>query len=352
MLRIGQVFDKIVATPNLEIAAKLACSTRKDKSEVAHFNKDRENNLLKLQQELINGTFHSSKYRTFDKNEKGKIRHIADLPLYPDRILHWAICLIIEPIFIPKLISQTHASIPGRGYHGAVKQIYGYICSDNRIKFAMVIDIHKFFNSILKDVLKEKIHRTFKDRRFIDLMNGLIDEWTEPGIPIGNRYSPILANLYLNDVMHRMKERYHVHYLSMFMDDVCILGYSKEWLHRIKDVFEKEIGEIGLTLKKNYQIFPIDSRGIPFLGYRIFTDHILLLKPTKKRMIKATDHIWERQNDDTSYRLSEHEKGTLASYNGVLANCDGYHLKEKYMIPILNIEKDREMRDSMFLYSE
>lgn len=352
MMRIGNIFWKIVDLENLERASRLACQSRKDKTEVMAFLLDKKRLLKDLRESVIDGTFKSSIYRTFDKKEKGKLRHIADLPLYPDRILHWAICLIVEPLFIPKLISQTHASIPGRGYHGAVRQVYGYIRSDSKIQFALIMDIHKFFQSIIQKILKEELRRNFKDKRFVELMEQMIDDWKEPGIPIGNRYSPLLANMYMNRIMHTMKEKHHVHYLVMFMDDICILGYSKEWLWRIKRIFEKEIREIGLTLKSNYQIFPIDSRGIPFLGYRIFSDHILLLKPTKKRMIRATDRIYDKQNDDESYRLSEHEKGTLASYNGVLVNCDGWNLKEKYITPLLTTEKERENRDSMFLYSE
>ena len=55
----------------------------------------------------------------FKMNERGTERLVADLPLYPDRILHWAICLAAEDDLNRKLIAQTYASIPGRGYHQA-----------------------------------------------------------------------------------------------------------------------------------------------------------------------------------------------------------------------------------------
>ena len=113
------------------------------------------------------------------------------------------------------------------------------------------------------------------------------------------------------------------------MADVCILGYSKEWLHRILGIVRELLAEDGLELKKNYQIFPIDSRGIPFLGYRIFSDHVLLKNPVKKRMTKRLREIGEHKE------LTESDLGAVASYRGVLKWCDGRHLEKKVLGPIM-----------------
>ena len=290
---------------------------------------------------MINGNYSSSEYRTFTIKEKGKERFISDLPLYPDRILHWAICISCEERFNAKLIDQTYASIPGRGYHDAVRKVYGYIQSDPKIRYALVFDVHKFFQSLDRTILKDKMDKTFKDSRFLELMKQLIDEYPYSGIPIGNRYSPMLANLYLNEFDHTLKEKHHVHYYVRFMDDCCILGYSKEWLHKILKLITELLSELKLELKKNYQIFPIDSRGIHFLGYDIFSDHIRLRKETKQRMIHSLNSI-KTQQSDKSYLLTEHDKGVLSSYKGVLKICNGKRLQEKYILPIYAENEKRE----------
>ena len=125
-------------------------------------------------------------------------------------------------------------------------------------------------------------------------MDKLIEEYPYSGLPIGNRYSPMLANLYFSDMDHKLKQKYHAHYFISFMDDRCILGYSKKWLHRILDKVIQMLDELHLQIKPNYQIFPIDKRGIAFLGYRIFRTHILLLKRTKRKLKKTSD-ILEKQ---------------------------------------------------------
>ncbi len=123
MRRYGYILERIIDMDNLSRAAKLACSTRKNKTEVAEFLANADINLTVLRDSVLDGTYSSSQYRMFHIHENGKKRFIADLPLYPDRILHWAICLITEPLINKTLIDQTYASIPGRGYHQTVRQV-------------------------------------------------------------------------------------------------------------------------------------------------------------------------------------------------------------------------------------
>ncbi len=151
-----------------------------------------------------------------------------------------------------------------------------------------------------KELVKQRLRRVFKDDAFLRLMDGLIDEYPYSGIPIGNRYSPMLANLFLSDMDHKLKEKYKVHYYVRFMDDGCILGYSKPWLHRMRERISQDLADIGLTLKPNYQVFPIESRGIAFLGYRIFPTHILLSKRTKTKLKKVAKTLENWDGEDIS----------------------------------------------------
>ena len=321
MKRIGDIFDRIADIGTLSEASKRACSSRKDKGEVASFQSDKERKLQSLLESLRDGTYHTSEYRMFEIHENGKIRFVADLPLYPDRILHWAIALACEDRLNAKLIGQTYASVPGRGYHQAVHQLWRYMKSDPKIRYAAILDISKFFPSIPKEGVKARLRKTFKDDRFLELMDRLIDEYPYPGIPIGNRYSPMLANLYLSDLDHMLKETYHVHYYVRFMDDICILGYSKEWLGRIIGIANGHLQNIGLSLKRSSRIVPIDT-GIPFLGHIIFPTHIRLSRRTKTKMKRAVKEIKEHESVD------EHDRSVIASYHGVLKWCNGRHLEE------------------------
>ena len=338
MKRIGGIFYRIADMDNLRLAAKMACRSRKDRGEVTAFKKDAEGKLSALRESILDGSYVSSNYRMFVTNENGKDRLVADLPLYPDRILHWAICLVAEGPLNRKLIGQTYASIPGTGHHAAMLKVYSYIRKDPRVKYALSVDVSKFFASVDKGIMKSKLREVYKDCQFLRLMDGLIDDYELPGLPIGNRTSPMLANLYLSEIDHAMKERYHCHYYVRYMDDIVILGYSTKWLHRMKRILEGMLTDIGLEIKCNWQVYPIDSRGIPFLGYRIFSDHILLKKRTKRRMQRAAKRIAERL-EDPDHVMDRHDLGTVHSYEGVLKWCNGKNLRKVTFDPLYRADE-------------
>ena len=330
----------IVNISNLQKAAKMACRSRKNREEVAEFLEDSERRLLELQAAVMNGTYRSSEYRMFVVNEHGKERLVVDLPLYPDRILHWAICLVVETPLNRKLIDQTYASRPGVGYHRAVRELSEYMREDSRLKYALLVDIRHFFPSIDKSILK-KLRAVLKDVRLLELLDTIIDDYGLLGIPIGNRTSPMLANLYLSELDHALKERHHCHYYIRYMDDMVVLGYSKPWLHRIRKVMDGMLSDLGLEMKDNWQVFPIESRGVPFLGYRVFPDHVLIRKATKERMKKAAERISKEQAADSGYVMDLHDKGVVDSYRGALAWCDGKNLRKRYLDSVMKVNEER-----------
>lgn len=336
-------------------AAKRACANRRDKAEVAAFLADRDGKLLAIQASLRDRTYRSSPYRMFEVHEHGKVRLVADLPLCPDRIVHWAIALVLERPLNSKLIDQTYGSIPGRGTVAAVRQISDYM-RDPRAVYALQMDVRKFFPSIDKEILKQKLRHAIKDTAgVLWVLDEIIDGYELPGIAIGNRVSPMFANLYLSEIDHRMREVHHVHYHVRFIDDTVILGYSKQWLHRIRDIYDEELKAIGLEMKSNWQIYPVGARGVRVLGYVIYADHILVKKDTKLRLKRACARILE-DLDSVPY-LSKHDRGTLASYNGILKWGDCHHLRAATIGLVENrlieIEQGRDAERAIaWFYSE
>ena len=336
MKRIGDLFVKVIDMDNLEKAAARACSSRKDKLEVAAFQAHKAERLAELQRMLAEGTFRTSDYYFFTVHEHGKIREIADLPLYPDRIAHWAIALVIEGPLDRRLIHQTHASRQGHGVHSAVEDIRLHLVHDPRFRFALKMDVRHFFASMDKGIAKDNFRHYLKDRRLLELIDRIIDEYPRPGIAIGGRLSPIIANLYLNGLDHHLKEDMHVHAMDRYMDDILILGYSKPWLHRIRRDVAAYLGEIGLTMKGDYRVCPIDStHGVDFLGYVIYSDHILIRKSTKVNFIRAMREMSRKL--DSGIPLDHHDIAVIASYDGMLKWCDSYHLRQKHLAPVLEM---------------
>ena len=169
MKRYGHLFEKIVSMDNLRKAAYWASHGKHKYQEIIEFQKDSDNLLLKLQQSLINHTFTTSQYTVFDRVEGYKLRHIYKLPFYPDRIVHWAVLLVIEPIFIKSFIPYTFSAIPLRGQDSALREVLKGI-RKYKYDYAVKIDIRKYYPSINHDVLKQLLSRKFKDPELLNIL--------------------------------------------------------------------------------------------------------------------------------------------------------------------------------------
>lgn len=327
MKRYGNLFEKITNLDNILLAHKRA---RRDKShykEVKMVDKNPEFYARQIKNELENESYKVGEYKYSRINDKGKERELMKLPYYPDRIIQWAIMLQVEPIFIKQMIDQTCASIPSRGIHSAYHFIQKYVEDKNESKYCLKLDIRHFYQSIDQNILKGMLKGIFKDQKLLRLLFKIVDSYPEnKGIPIGSYLSQYLGNIYLKELDHFIKENLHCKRYVRYMDDMVILGSSKEQLHIIRHEIEKYLNQnLHLELKNNYQIFPTFTRGIDFVGYRFFGEYTLLRKGTCKRFKKAMRKLTDKKE------LDFRDRCTFYSYKGWLDYCDSYRLKSKYM---------------------
>lgn len=331
--RVGHLKEGMVTPENIRKAYKRASAKRGHTRGVMNVRVDEIAKLETVRRMLDEGTYRTSEYRTFDIVEGGKVRHIAALPFYPDRIVHWAVILATEDVFVRSFISQTYAAIPGRGTHQALRDVQEAVRQPGAI-YCAKFDVSSYFASIDKTILLEKVARRIKDPAVLALYREIITGYGGPGIPIGNLTSQYLANLYLSDIDHLFKERLGARWYFRYMDDIIILGWSKAWLRRMKGILERELTKLKLNLNPRWQIFPIQARGVDFVGYRIWPDHILLRNRTKRRLRRKMRAILDRIDEGAEPDGSM--LSCIASYHGILRWCDGYRLHRAYVDPCLD----------------
>lgn len=320
--RVGNLFDKFVSIENLSKAAKNAQKGKKHRLDVIAFNEHFDENIKKLQTMLMNGGYTTSEYYIFEIVENGKVREVADLPFYPDRIVHWALMLVLNKVMVKGLIHTTYAALPGRGMHKTHKDLIKALKNDDAIYF-LKIDVEKYFPSVEKDIMYSSIKRHVKDKKILSLCKQIIYEYPLPGIPIGNYTSQYFANFYLSPIDHFMKEKYHCKYYFRYMDDIVILGWNKAWLHRVLKKIKELASNIGLKIKDNWCIRPV-SQGIDFVGFVSYKTHSLIRKRTKIRMKKVCKTAQKHLEED-GY-LTEHDIGAINSYHGYSKWCNCKHL--------------------------
>lgn len=354
MKRYGDLWDKIIDKENIKMAHKMA---RKDKSfyaEVQYVDANLDEAVDEIYEMLKNKTYtiKPSDYTKFTKWDKTKFRDIYKLDYFPHRIIQHCLLLQTKEIFINSFISQTYASIPSRGIHLALKTLRNYLQDEENTQYCLKIDIHHFYPSINRKILKNQLRIKFKDKDFMWLSDTIIDSMEgEKGIAIGSLASQYFSNFALSKFDHWIKEDKKIKYYQRYMDDCIFLSSSKEKLHQLLNeiiIYLKD--NLDLELKPNYQIFPVDDRGIDFLGYRSFRNYTILRKSTykkfKKKMLRISK-LYKKYGN-----LTYNQVCTVNSYLGWLKWCNCNNLIIKYYnnlnldvtISDFNKEKDKIKR--------
>ncbi len=315
MKRISNLYEKIYSIENLQLADIRARKGKSNQYGIKLHDKNREGNIMMLHSMLKNKTYKTSSYTTFKIHEP-KERIIYRLPYFPDRITHHAIMNILEPIFVSTFTANTFSCIKKRGIHGAMYSLKKALVNKSETTFCLKLDVQKFYPSINHEILKKLLRKKIKDNNLLWLLDEIVD--STDGLPIGNYLSQYFANFYLTYFDHWIKEEKSVKYYFRYADDIVILSNNKVFLHKLlSEIREYFSQNLKLVIKNNYQIFPVESRGIDFVGYVFYHTHTLLRKSIKKNFARM---IFRHKN-----------AASIASYNGWLSHCNSINLKNKLL---------------------
>jgi retron-type reverse transcriptase len=337
------LFDRITSFDNLLLASENAQIGKRFKESTANFNLNLEKELLKLQVELKQMTYKHGGYRDFFIYDPKK-RLISAAP-YRDRVVHHALCNIIEQLFDKTFIYDSYACRKGKGTHKAVDR---YTEFSRKNKYVLKCDLQKYFQSIDHEILFEIISEKIKCEKTLWLIKEIIgsrndksyifyfqqDNLFTPchrkkGIPIGNLTSQFFANVYLNGFDHFVKKELGVKYYIRYVDDFVLLDNFKERLHEAKKKIEEYLDKLRLKLHwRKSRVYRVKD-GINFLGYRIFPTHRLLKKENALKMRRRLKEL-NRQYGDGSITFEKIHQ-SIQSWIGHASHADTYHLRSRLL---------------------
>ena len=340
MKTYNRLFEQICSFENLLNASRKAQRGKRFQDEVARFNFHLERELYRLQEELQTQTYRPGAYHEFYIYEP-KLRKISAAP-YRDRVVHHALCNVIEPIFDRTFIFDSYGCRKGKGTHKAVNRFTEF---SRKNRYVLKCDIKKYFPSIDHEILKAMFRRKIRDVQTLWLMDLIVNssnpqervlEYFEGddlltalnrkrGIPIGNLTSQFFANIYLNGFDHFVKEALECRHYIRYVDDFVVLDNIKECLHRVKAEMEGYLSKLRLKLHPyKCQIFPVKA-GTDFLGYQIFPSHRRL---RKSAVTRARRRLKRLQRDYSSGNISQHDVNqSVQSWLGHVQHADTYGLR-------------------------
>ena len=246
--------------------------------------------LLDLQDDLLQGSYQPGPYQHFVINEP-KRRLISAAP-FRDRVVHHALCNLIEPLFEAQFHPHSYANRIGKGTHRATDQLQAYAC---QYRYALRLDIVQHFPSLDHAVLKEELFRVIHDQQVCWLIDVILksgagilmkerDRITFPGdskqdtfrvrgLPIGNLTSQFWSNCYLNPLDWFVKRELGCCAYLRYVDDLALFSDSKRELRQWRRRISGFLNDLRLTIHEACaQAFPVTS-GIPWLGFVVFPTH-------------------------------------------------------------------------------
>ncbi len=286
------LFQKLVSFENLLIASKKAVLGKKPKLDLLSFISNREEELLQLQSSLIDHTWTPSPFHSFQIFEP-KPRLISST-CFKDRIVHHALCQIIEKDLERISIFDSYACRPHKGLHKALQKLQVYSKS---WQFYLKIDIEHFFETADHDILFSQLQRLFKDKELLMLMKKIIDHGAPgsqsgKGLPIGNLTSQFWSNFYLGHLDLFIKHQLRVKGYIRYMDDMVLFADSIEDLQRYLCCIQGFVEQkLKLKLKEKATILSAVSHGIPYLGFRVWPNQIRLDSARKRRLLRRLKGI-------------------------------------------------------------
>ena len=327
MKRVGHLFDRTCDFTHLLRSAKKARQGCGWTAETTRFFFDLEPELIRLQREMLDGSYRPGAYRFFEVRDP-KRRTIAVAP-FRDLVAHHAVVAIMEPIFEKGFIDNSYATRKGKGTHLSVKRAQTFC---RRWSWYMRMDVEKFFDSVDHDILLSLVSRKIKDFRFFNLLEHIVRNasLSGNGLPIGNLTSQFLANIYLNPLDNQIKEGWRIPGYVRYMDDWVLFAEEKSDLLWLRPQIESFLADrLKLRLKPGATWINRTAHGLSFVGWRIFPNHIRQRPKTRKqcmRRLKERLAQWRQgEVDDT---------GLVRSMDSMIGHMRHFNPASRLMIPL------------------
>jgi RNA-directed DNA polymerase len=293
------LIDKVCSTGNLRMAFNKTKANKGaagvDHVTIEMYERRLEENLENLNNGLREGIYQPSAIRRtmIPKPGKREMRPLG-IPTVKDRIVQGALRNVMEPIFERDFAEHSYGFRPGRGCKDALRRVdallkAGYL-------YVVDADLKSYFDTIPHDKLVQRIEEKIADKRILELVRGILSQrvlddmkdWKPAsGTPQGAVISPLLSNIYLDQLDHLMEQQGYE--MVRYADDLVILCKSCEKAQTALSLLQEWTTKAGLTLHpEKTRIVNAVTDGFDFLGYRFWKG---LRLPSNKSLGKFKDNV-------------------------------------------------------------
>lgn len=326
------LLEKIINKDNLNEAYKRVKKNKGshgiDKMGVDELLTYLKDNETELKASILNGSYKPTPVRRVEiPKPNGKKRPLG-IPTVVDRVVQQAIAQVLSPIFEEKFSENSYGFRPNRSAKQAVLKCKEYM--DDGYRWAIDIDLEKYFDTVNHDKLIGLIYKEVKDIRVITLIrkylnagvmiNGIANATTE-GVPQGGNLSPLLSNIMLNELDKELEKRGLR--FCRYADDCNIYVKSKKSAKRVMESITRFI-EKDLKLKVNKEKSQVDRPWkLKYLGYTFYPKkgemgmrvHPNSMKKLKEKLKSITGRSNAMSMEYRAIKLRQTISGWIEYYN-------------------------------------
>ena len=275
-------YSKIYDIDNLYAAFLSASKGKRNKKAIYEFERNLGKNLIDLSNELKNKTYKPSAYRNFMIYEPKQ--RLIYAPTIKDSVVQHAIYMMIYDLFDKSFIHDSYGCRKDKGTHKASDKLQSFMRKNSSEDYYLQLDIRKYYYSIDRDILKQRIERKVKDKDLVNLI--MMFAAQEKGLYVGNILSQLFGLIYLDRLDHFIKRVLKVKHYLRYVDDFVLVGFSLKEIYIFKNKIVEFLKEnLKLELSK-FRIAKI-KKGCNFVGFRTWKSVKFVRKHTLHNFSKA-----------------------------------------------------------------
>ena len=340
LLKPRDLWKELCSSQNLELAYKKARKYKTLRPCVLEFEENLSENLDTLRVELLFHSYKPKPLKTFILRDP-KTRKISKSD-FRDRVIHHALCNIIEPFFEKMFIHDSYANRKGKGTLKAIHRFEYFrkrLSQNNTSQvFILKSDIRHYFDEVDHSILLKIIGKKVNDPKVLWLIRRVLSNYSTSegkGMPLGNLTSQFFANVYLNELDQFVKHRITAKNYVRYVDDFVILHNSEqqltEWKGKIAGFLREKL---LLDLHPEKTRIISSGHGVDFLGLKIFSFHKIMKKRNVRSFKKKLNLVCEKfDNGEITY---DEVYDFLEGWVAYAKNADTYNLRRKVMSTIEN----------------
>ena len=333
--RVGFLYEKMVDKDFIRATIIRASRRKRKRRDVRRVLKNLDDYVDRTYEMVKSESFVPTKphEREVYDDSSQKWRTIKVVPFWPDGVMHWLLVEAMRPVLMRGMYHWSCASVPGRGGKRVSKYIRRILRDDPKgSKYAGELDIKSYYPSIPIRRLIWALARKIKDKRFLRTVYSILES-CGGGLAIGYYICQWLANYYLEGLDNYILALPGVKYMERHMDNINIFGPNKKKLHKARTLIAEFMTKrLGVTMKGNWQIYPVAKRMVSAVGYRFARTHTTL---RKRNFLRFTRQCRRAQKKiDAGAPISFQLASGLLSRIGQLQHCDSHKIRVKYVDPI------------------